>query len=215
MATNAPPSVDPADDDSLNGMFNTVLRKFLQGVDDMLPARVVSYDRTSNRAVVQPVVSLLTTAGAQVARATVSDVPVLMIGGGGHTLSFNLTPGDIGWLKANDRDISLFLQSAKVGPPNTRRMHSFEDALFIPDALRQVVIAGEDVSCAVLQSKDGTLKVSLGNGRVKLAAGASSVTVSAAGVNIVGTLTINGTPYLAHSHNSVQPGAGNSGGVNP
>lgn len=213
MVTNAKPSQDPADNDSFVGTLGTVLRKFLQGVDDMLPARVVSYDRATNRASVQPVVSMLTTAGAQVSRATIGSVPVLMIGGGGQSLSFNLNVGDLGWLKASDRDISLFLQSFGVGGPNTHRMHSFEDALFIPDALRNVTIAGEDESCAVLQSNDGDLRVSVGAGRVKLTAGANSVTVSAAGVAIIGTLTINGAPYLAHQHTGVTTGTGTSGGV--
>lgn len=212
---NAPPSANPADQDNLGGVFNTVLRKFLQGVDDCLPARVVSYDRDTNIATVQPLVSMLTTDNRQVARATVSQVPVFRFGGGGFSLSYPLQANDLGWIKANDRDVSMVMQTFAAGAPNTRRMHSFEDAWFIPDRLRSIVIAGEDADCAVLQSDDGVLKLSIGAGRVKMQAGASSVTVTAAGVAILGVLTINGTPYLAHTHAGVQPGAGNTGGVNP
>lgn len=213
MATNAPPSVDPASQDSLEGVFNTVLRKFLQRVDDMLPARVVSYDRTTNRATVQPVVSLLTTAGTQLARATVGSVPVLLLGGGGHMLGFNLQAGDLGWIKASDRDISMFLQSFNVGPPNTQRMHSFEDALFIPDVMRGFTIAGEDESAVVLQTLDGTHKVAVGADRVTLTAGASKFELTAAGmVYTGGPFVINGVVFDTHVHGGVEPGPANTGG---
>jgi hypothetical protein len=210
--SNADPSRDPGDDDSLLGTLNTVLRKFLQNTDDMLPARVVAYDRVKNRAQVQPLIALVTTSGDQVQRAQIASVPVIQAGGGGFVLSFNLQPGNLGWIKANDRDISLFLQRFKGGPPNTKRMHSFEDAVFIPDVMTGYTLGGEDAEAAVLQSMDGAYKVSVGGGRVKLAAGGSSVTVSPSGVAIVGTLTINGQPYLAHQHQN-GGGTGNSGGV--
>lgn len=212
MATNAPPSVDPANQDSLEGVFSTILRKFLQRTDDMLPARVVSYDRTTNRATVQPVVSLLTTAGTQLARATVGSVPVLLLGGGGHMLSFNLQAGDLGWIKASDRDISMFLQSFNVGPPNTQRMHSFEDALFIPDAMRGYTIAPEDDSAVSLQTLDGTYKVVVGTNHVTLKAGATTFTLGSGGASYTGgPFIINGIPFGTHTHSGVEPGVGNTG----
>lgn len=40
-----------------------------------------------------------------------------------------------------------------------------------------------------------------------------AVNISGSSVNITGTLTINGTPYLVHHHGLVQTGTGVSGGV--
>jgi hypothetical protein len=51
------PSSDPADDDSLAGVLRAVFRKFMQQTDDMLPAVVVAYDRTKNRATVAPCIA--------------------------------------------------------------------------------------------------------------------------------------------------------------
>lgn len=210
---NAPPSVDPADDDSLLGMANTILRKFLQRIDDCLPARVVSYDRETNRATIAPMVAMLTTAGAQVARAQVAEVPVFRYGGGGMVLSFNLKPGDLGWMKACDRDISMFLQSWSGGPPNTVRMHTFEDAMFFPDAMRDVVVDGEDEEAVVLQTLDGTNRVVLAEDRLTLIAGATRMDITAAGVNYVGgPFIINGIPFDSHRHIGVDTGPGTSGG---
>lgn len=216
MSENAPPSLDPANDDSLLGMANTILRKFLQRVDDCLPARVVSYDRDTNLATLAPMVALLTTSGAQVARAQVAAVPVFRFGGGGMLISFNLKPGDFGWLKACDRDISMFLQSWSGGPPNTLRMHTFEDSLFFPDAMRDVEFDPEDKDeNAVFQTLDGKYRVAIWPDRVKVTGDDTSaefktgeitliapvaVTVQAPVINLNGSVSSNGgtgTPDIA------------------
>lgn len=169
MAENhAIPSRDPADDGTLMGTVKLVLDKFLSQVDDMLPARVISYDRTTNRAAVVPMIRLLTTTGQQVGRAQVASVPVLRSGAGGVVLSFHVQPGDLGWIKANDRDISLMLQAYSDSAPNTLRKHSFQDALFIPDAMTGVTIAAEDQEHAVLQTFSGDTRLSVWDEFIKV-----------------------------------------------
>lgn len=161
MTTNAPPSRDPANDDSILGMLRNVLDKFLLGVDDMLPAQVVAFDRDANRVQVQPLVMLLTTNGDKVQRAQVASVPVVQLGAGGFVLNFNLKPGDFGYIKANDRDISLVMQGGTMSSPNTLRKHSFEDGVFIPVVDRQFVIDPEDADNPVFQSNDGVVNFAL------------------------------------------------------
>lgn len=220
MTTNAPPSRDPANDGSMLGVLQQVLRKFLQNnIDDMLPARVVSYDRTANRAQVLPLVRLLTTDGRQITRAQVASVPVMQFGGGNALLSFDLQPGDLGWIKANDRDISLVMSRGSESAPNTLRMHSFEDAVFIPDLMRGYTINAEDASNAVLQTRDGSVRVAIWPDRIKLTAGALSLTIGPSEHVFEGRVimpdgaTIEGRNFVAHTHGGVQPGAGTSGGV--
>ncbi|OWK36891.1 hypothetical protein [Fimbriiglobus ruber] len=48
MTDYAPPSRNPADNDTLTGLLKLVLTKALQNTADMLPARVIAYDRTTN-----------------------------------------------------------------------------------------------------------------------------------------------------------------------
>lgn len=220
MATtpHANPSRDPANDGTLLGMTRQLLDKFLQGVDDMLPARVISYDRAANRATVLPLVKLLTTDGRQVGRAQIASVPVMQFGGGNVVLSFNLAAGDLGWVKANDRDISLILQAYTENAPNTLRKHSFQDAVFIPDVMRGVTIAAEDAAHAVLQTLDGTVRVALWPDRVKLTAGANSLTIGPSSNDFVGHVnmpdgaTINSITFGTHTHGGVQTGGGSTGG---
>lgn len=198
------PSQNPADLGSVHGLFRAVLNKFLQGVDDMLPARVISYDRDTNRAQVQPMVAMLTTDGAAVSRAPVASVPVFQIGGGQFLLNFNIKPGDLGWIKASDRDISLFAQSHAEQLPNTKRLHSFQDAVFFPHLMTGYTIDPADAENCVLQNLDGSVKISLG---------ADTITIKAPHVVIQSTtLTNNGVSISnTHRHSGVQTGGSNTG----
>lgn len=182
--TNAPPSANPADETSMAGMLRIAIGKTLQGMDTMLPARVVAYDRARNRATVQPLIMMGTTTGAKVSRARVASVPVYQLAGGGFVLTFPLAPGDLGWLKANDRDVSLFLQSLDEEWPNTARSRSFADGVFFPDRLRAFTLDGEDAERVVLQSDDAGARVSVGVSDVRITAGASVLTVGPDGVTI-------------------------------
>lgn len=210
--THAQPSGDPADDDSLAGTLRQVMRKQLQQTDNMLPAVVVSFDRVKNRAQVKPCVTLLTTDGRAIPRAAIASVPVVQMGGRGVVLNFDLQAGDLGWIHASDRDISQFLQSYKVSPPNTVRIHSFQDAVFYPDVMKGWTIDPDDAGCAVLQSLDGQTRISITAGRIKLTRGAKSVTLDGNGVTIVGGLTVDGIVFGTHKHTGIQPGGGTSGG---
>lgn len=215
---HANPSRDPANDDSLLGMARQILDKFLANVDDMLPARVVSYDRATNRATVIPMVRLLTTDGRQIPRAQIASVPVMQFGAGNVALSFNLTAGDLGWVKANDRDISLMLQGYRDAAPNTLRKHTFQDAVFIPDVMHGLTIAPEDAGNAVLQTLNGSVRVAIWPDRLKLTAGALSLTIGPTGHVFAGHVvmpdgaSIGGIEFGTHGHTGVQPGAGTSGG---
>lgn len=171
MTTNSPPSGSPADKYDLRGLLRLWQTKTLQKTDDMLPARVIAYNRATNLAKVQPLISVVTTSQEQVPRAQIASVPVFQYGGGGFVLSFPVRTGDTGWIKANDRDISLFKQTMQANPPNTQRKHSFEDAMFFPDTLLNgVTIESEDAANAVFQNYAGTVKISLWDNLIKILA---------------------------------------------
>jgi hypothetical protein len=152
-------SQDPADGGSLAGVIRFVFNKLLQGVDAMLPARVVSYDRQNNVATVQPLIQVIGTSGRGTGRAILARIPVLALGGGGFVINFPLKPGDLGWIEASDRDISLFVQGLSEAKPNTVRMHAFSDGRFVPDIFRKYSIVDE--GDMVIQTTDGQTKVVL------------------------------------------------------
>lgn len=163
MAENiATPSIDPADLGDMAGMARAILRKNNADMQVCMPATVVSYDRQSNRATVKPLMQMVTTEGESVGRASVASVPVLQVGGGGFMLSYPIKPGNLGWIIANDRDVSLYMQSYKEDKPNTQRLHSFEDGWFIPDVLTGFTIDSEDESDnVVIQSLDSKYRIAI------------------------------------------------------
>jgi len=160
--SNSSPSINPADNGSLAGTLQFFIKKMLQNTDGLMPAQVIAYDRTTNRVQVQLLITIVTTSGTQVPRPQIASLPVFVYGGGGFTLSFPLNTGDIGWVFANDRDISLFLQSYSQSPPNTARMKNFSDGVFIPDIMRTYNIDSDNEGYAILQSSDGTMSISMG-----------------------------------------------------
>ena len=171
MAQNANPSIDPANIDSVTGLLRHVIDKSTQEMDGMLPAQVIAFNRNDpNRVQVQPLIMLVDTNGAQIQRGEIASIPVLQLGGGGFVLSFNLKAGDLGWIKANDRDISIFLQSFKNSRPQTFRKKSFSDAVFIPDVMKGYTVDAEDLGNAVIQSLDGAVKISIGADKIKIKA---------------------------------------------
>lgn len=183
MEINNNPSLNPADNGTLAGTMNFVFSKLMQQTNGMLPAQVIKYDRDANRVQVQLLISMLTTNGEIIARSQLASLPVLVIGGGGYMINFPLNPGDLGWVAANDRDISLFLQSYSQVPPNTTRMFDFADGLFIPDAMKGYTIDPIDDGNMVIQNLAGTVKIALSP---------TAVTITAPAVVVNGPLAANG-----------------------
>lgn len=165
MKSNSPPSLDPANKNSLAGTLKHVLWKYKQRTDGCLPAKVIQYDRSQNRVQVQPLIKMVLTDGSQESRAQIASVPVLQLGAGGFYLTFNLKPNDLGWIVANDRDISIFLQNLQESPPNTQRIKDFSDAIFIPDGM-DIIAQSSDDENFVIQNRDGSVKISWGIDRI-------------------------------------------------
>jgi len=208
---SSPPNLDKANDGDFAGVMTDVLQNFLRGVDDMIPAKVVSYDDATNRAVIKPLVMLGTTDGQKISRAQLSNIPVFRFGGGGFFIRFPVKPGDFGWLKATDRDMSLIMQRGGLEDwPNTLRQHSFSDGMFFPDTLKSWVIDGANADALVIQSLDGSVCVSLHSGKVKIEAADIEVVGN---MSVTGTMTNNGVNIgSTHVHSGVDSGPSNTGG---
>lgn len=159
---------------SEKGDLTSNLRLFFESfvkesLDDMLPCKVVAHDRDTNRVDLQPLIMLKTTDGTKMNRQIIKNIPVFRFGGGGFFISVPIKAGDFGWIKANDRDISLMIQSGgNADVPNTKRLHSFNDGLFFPDTLKDWVIDGKNADALVISSMDGSTCIAVDNGRVEV-----------------------------------------------
>lgn len=191
----------------------SVLRDFLSAwqrdeIDDMLPAKVISYNDSTNRAIIKPLVQMGTADGRKIDRPNQVNVPVFRFGGGGFFIRMPIKPGDFGWLKANDRDISLIMQRGGLEDwPNTLRTHDFNDSMFFPDSLKGWAIDGSYSNSLVIQSLSGGAVFAVSDNEIELKVGSQILNLSSAG------LTHNGVNIGSnHTHGGVETGGGNTGG---
>lgn len=182
------------------GDFSASIRKYMQNyirenVDDMIPAKVISYDPNTNRATVQPLISIQDQQGNKHPRAALSNIPVYRPGGNGFFISFPLKAGDFGWLKSSDRDYSLMLQSEKTEAPNTERFHSFSDGMFFPDTLSgwSNNVSGDDLS---IRNKSGSTSLGMTSGGMAISAANTTWTGNTAqtgNLSVTGKVSATGT----------------------
>jgi hypothetical protein len=111
------------------------------------------------------------------------------MGSGASGIDYPLTTGTPCLLLFNDREFSSYFNSGQVSPLANTLMHDLSYAVAIP--LYQAV-AGADFNIKTT----GTLNIV-----------ADTINLSASAVNITGTLTINGQPYLSHTHTSGAEGS--------
>ena len=112
----------------------------------------------------------------------------------------------------------LFMQSLSQSRPTTFRAHDWADSRFIPDVFRQYTIS--DAGKMVIQSTDGTTKITLSPDTVEINAPHVTVNGGDLTVNVPATFTapvvmtngleVDGITIESHIHGGVQPGTGDS-----
>lgn len=205
----------PTDGETPTSVMDKYLRNKLLDVDNCLPARIESYDRTTNIATIRPLINKVLADNRVMERAKIYEVQCLCNGGGGYILSFPIKQDDKGWIIAADRDISVFKQSLDIGRPDTGRIHSFSDCWFIPDALRNYVINSEDADCTVLQTADGNVRVVVDRDQVRIVSGASRVIIQDGLITLVAAAVEFQAPESTFTGNvTIQGGLDIEGQVN-
>lgn len=163
-------SANQGDQTSLWAALNYSMRQQQLNIDGMLPAKVISFDRKANTATVQPMIHFVGMDNESKPRSKLAKIPVLSIGGGGFHISFPIKAGDLCWIFASDRDINNFLKELKEDKPPHGRIKTFSSGLVIPDVFRQYVINGEDSDAMVIQSTDGSTRISIRGDNIKITA---------------------------------------------
>ena len=153
---------------------------------------------------VKPLIKIVAKDGTSIDRAIIEGLPVFTGGAGDKFMSFPVAVGNIGWLDACDRDISLFLQSHENAEPPTNRMHSFSDARFVPDIMTNITVAEEDATAMVIQTRDGTVKIAVDNDEIRIKNNDASVIMGVDSIDVAtSSVTINIT---ANAVTGVAPG---------
>jgi hypothetical protein len=186
--------------DQLTGAFNVLIEAIKKKIDKCLPCKVLEVNDARTRVKVQPLMKVVSNNGDVVSRASISGLPVFSMGGGDTFISFPIAVGDYGWIEVSDRDISLFLQDLGDYEPPTGRKHSFSDARFIPDIMKNFTINPEDSSALVISTRDATHKIAIDQSGIRITS-SSSVTINGAEITSSGdVVTASGISLNSHGH---------------
>lgn len=195
---------NPGDSQSLSSTLRFLQRAIEMDLETCLPCRVISYDRVKNTASVRPVImtSVRSTTSPDLIRnnrVTIPDIQVLSLGAGNFHINFPIKDGDLGWIHACDRDISLFLQSLEEAPAGREgASHKFSDAIFVPDVIRNYTIAEEDAGALVIQSTDSATRISWRADNIKITAPVK-VQLDTPLVEVMQDLTVAGVTTLQNN----------------
>jgi hypothetical protein len=163
------------------------------------------------------------------------DVPVVMPGAGGWSMTFPIQPGDECLVVFADTPLDVWFQNGGVNNnPISQRRHSLSDAVAI-FGLRSKPrgLAGYSTSSAQLRNDDGTVVIDLTDDQVTVTAPAVAVecsgevsvqartvsveaetaTVQASAVTLGSATTIDGKAFLTHTHSGVLTGGSTTGPV--
>jgi len=155
------------------------------------------------------------------------NVPVLVPGAGGWSLTFPIQAGDECYVIFADTPLGVWLQNGEVDNyPSDQRRHSLSDGVAI-FGLRSKPrgLSGYSTESAQLRNDDGTVKIDLAPDTITITA--PTVNVNAANVTVDASETVkiegdsqvlisNGTKtrdFFSHQHSGVAGGVANSGPV--
>lgn len=117
---------------TLTEAMRTAIEGALLETRTCTPVEVQSYDATSQRATVVPLLKRKTAAGEVIESKPVANVPVLHLRAGGFCITLPVAAGDVGLLLCSDRSLDLWKEQGGKVDPQSGRHHSMDDGVFLP-----------------------------------------------------------------------------------
>jgi len=139
---------------TLAQVIQTALERFSTDLHTAMPAAIVSYERATQKATVQPLLKRRTKNGEVLSWPVVTSVPCLFPRSGDFSLTFELKPEDSGLLICSQRSLDRWLVSGGEVDPQDPRKHSFTDGIFIPGLFSFNRSAPAEENITVLKNKD-------------------------------------------------------------
>ena len=196
-------------------------------------AKIISFDAGNQTARAEMIVQKEIN-GKIIEYPVLVDCPVFVLSGGNARITFPVASGDSCLVVFNDEDMDNWFATGSKQVAATNRRHSFTDGLIFV-GFRHQANKITDYSASNLQIKKGNMLIDISDSQINITDGTAKITVTGGNitidggnvsvkgtgnlelqgtaVNITGTLSINGTPYLQHTHSGVTGGPSNTGGV--
>jgi hypothetical protein len=126
---------------------------------------------------------------------------VWYMGSGASGIDYPLTVNTPCLLLFNDREFNSYFDSKKVSPLSNTLMHDLSYCICVP-LYQAVSDSNVNIKSATNLNLSATTALNLS---------ATTINITASAVNITGTLTINGQPYLSHTHSNGNLGSPTGG----
>lgn len=120
--------------ETLPEIIPEVFRALSRGIHTAIPGKIVKYNRTAYRAEVLPLIKHVTLKNKEIEVKPITDVPVLLTGGGSGIIDIELVKGDNVLLIFCESDIGGWKSSngEKQIAPNDLSSHERNNAIAIP-----------------------------------------------------------------------------------
>ena len=195
--------------DNNGELIKRTMRKVYETMRVAMPAVIESYDATKSLATVKITIPHVRDDEEVLDVPIISAVPVMWLSTLTTRITFPLKRGDWGLLIHCDGDIGKWALDMDASEPQSKRRHSWTDAVFLPQmhGLQASSLEG-------LELKYGANTVTLSE---------AGVTVTSQNINLVGNTTITGNlavsgtstfagiPFATHKHGGVTNGIGITG----
>jgi hypothetical protein len=198
-------------------LIELIIQSNQQDVGTSIPGHVTAFDPETQLAQLQ--IGIRTSGGVQL--PIIIECPVQFSGGGGFVVEHQLDPNDEGIIVFSQRCIDSWIETGGVAEQPTPRMHSFNDAYFIPGIRSKPnVVTGFSNDGIKMRNEAGDKYLWLkASGDIEITAGSVSITgdLSATGtieaptIDASASLKAAGAEVVGHTHGGVQSGTSNTG----
>lgn len=131
---------------------------------------------------------------------TLPDVPFFVYSGGGYCLTLPVAPGDECLVVFGDSCMDAWWQNGGVQNQADHRRHDLSDGFAIVGFRSQPnVVGGFSSGSAMLRNASGSAYIEIAGDAIHIQSGGT---------------TIDGVPFMGHTHSGVESGGSSTGGVN-
>lgn len=131
---------------------------------------------------------------------TLPDVPFFVYSGGGYCLTLPVAPGDECLVVFGDSCMDAWWQNGGVQNQADHRRHDLSDGFAIVGFKSQPnVVGGFSSGSAMLRNASGSAYIEIAGDAIHIQSGGT---------------TIDGVPFMGHTHSGVESGGSSTGGVN-
>lgn len=128
------------------------------------------------------------------------DVPFFVYSGGGYCLTLPVAPGDECLVVFGDSCMDAWWQNGGVQNQADHRRHDLSDGFAIVGFRSQPnVVGGFSSGSAMLRNASGSAYIEIAGDAIHIQSGGT---------------TIDGVPFMGHTHSGIESGGSSTGGVN-